>query len=128
MQVIQKLFEHGTSVQKDLMVITMKDNILQLSMHMYGCRVVQKVRESRLTVVRETSWTNLLFLQAIENITSEQQTAFVGELEKHVLQCVKDANGNHVRSFPPVFMSPLVLIVDDRPSSGHSKDHRESIA
>ena len=35
-------------------------------------------------------------MQAIENVTPEQQSIFVKELTDNVLQCVKDANGNHV--------------------------------
>jgi pumilio RNA-binding family len=43
MQVIQKLFEHGTQVQKTVLANTMEGHILALSLQMYGCRVVQKV-------------------------------------------------------------------------------------
>ena len=42
-QVIQKLFEHGTQVQKTVLANAMEGHILPLSMQMYGCRVVQKV-------------------------------------------------------------------------------------
>ena len=42
-QVIQKLFEHGTQVQKTVLANTMDGHILPLSLQMYGCRVVQKV-------------------------------------------------------------------------------------
>ncbi|KAH7103882.1 ARM repeat-containing protein [Auriculariales sp. MPI-PUGE-AT-0066] len=73
--VIQKLFEHGSPVQKTALAKTMEGHILQLSLQMYGCRVVQK---------------------AIEYITAEQQAIIVKELESHVLKCVLDANGNHV--------------------------------
>ncbi|KAI6022683.1 armadillo-type protein [Pisolithus marmoratus] len=73
--VIQKLFEHGTQVQKTILANTMEGHILPLSLQMYGCRVVQK---------------------AVEFILPEQQGAFVKELDPHVLKCVKDANGNHV--------------------------------
>ncbi|KIM65290.1 hypothetical protein SCLCIDRAFT_113342 [Scleroderma citrinum Foug A] len=73
--VIQKLFEHGTQVQKTILANTMEGHILTLSLQMYGCRVVQK---------------------AVEFILPEQQGAFVKELDPHVLKCVKDANGNHV--------------------------------
>ncbi|TFK54861.1 ARM repeat-containing protein [Heliocybe sulcata] len=73
--VIQKLFEHGTQVQKTLLANTMEGHILGLSLQMYGCRVVQK---------------------AVEYILPEQQGLFVKELEPHVMRCVKDANGNHV--------------------------------
>ncbi|THH16351.1 hypothetical protein EW146_g4279 [Bondarzewia mesenterica] len=73
--VIQKLFEHGTQVQKTVLANAMETHILALSMQMYGCRVVQK---------------------AVEYVLPEQQALFVKELEPHVLKCVKDANGNHV--------------------------------
>lgn len=43
LQVIQKLFEHGTQVQKTVLANAMEGHILPLSLQMYGCRVVQKV-------------------------------------------------------------------------------------
>ncbi|THG99761.1 hypothetical protein EW026_g2633 [Hermanssonia centrifuga] len=73
--VVQKLFEHGTQMQKTLLANTMEGHILPLSLQMYGCRVVQK---------------------AVENVSPEQQSIFVKELDASVLRCVKDANGNHV--------------------------------
>lgn len=42
--VVQKLFEYGSQPQRALLAATMKGRILQLSLDMYGCRVVQKVR------------------------------------------------------------------------------------
>lgn len=45
LQVIQKLFEHGTQVQKTVLANAMENHILSLSLQMYGCRVVQKVRK-----------------------------------------------------------------------------------
>jgi len=50
-------------------------HVLQLSLQMYGCRVVQK---------------------ALEVISPEQQALLVKELEGHVMKCIKDQNGNHV--------------------------------
>ena len=41
--VIQKFFEHGNQPQKKILANQMKGRILELSMQMYGCRVVQKV-------------------------------------------------------------------------------------
>jgi hypothetical protein len=41
--VIQKMFEHGTQVQKSVLANTMEGHILTLSTQLYGCRVVQKV-------------------------------------------------------------------------------------
>lgn len=43
-KVVQKLFEHGTGPQKAAMIAAMETHILHLSLHMYGCRVIQKVR------------------------------------------------------------------------------------
>ncbi|EIW85172.1 ARM repeat-containing protein [Coniophora puteana RWD-64-598 SS2] len=73
--VIQKLFEHGTQIQKSALANTLEGHVLPLSLQMYGCRVIQK---------------------AIEFILPEQQGKFVRELEPHLARCVKDANGNHV--------------------------------
>jgi len=73
--VIQKLFEYSTPLQRDLLCDVMEGNILSLSLDMYGCRVVQK---------------------AIDCGSIQQQAAIVGELNGHILQCVKDSNGNHV--------------------------------
>jgi len=44
--VIQKLFEYGTQIQKTALANTMEGHVLQLSLQMYGCRVVQKVISS----------------------------------------------------------------------------------
>lgn len=41
--VIQKFFEHGNQSQKKVLASQMKGHILDLSLQMYGCRVVQKV-------------------------------------------------------------------------------------
>jgi pumilio RNA-binding family len=41
--VIQKFFEHGSSSQKKALAQQMEGNVLNLSLQMYGCRVVQKV-------------------------------------------------------------------------------------
>merc|ERR1719183_2031323 len=40
--VVQKLFDIGTSEQKRLLVLELKDELLRLSKETYGCRVVQK--------------------------------------------------------------------------------------
>jgi hypothetical protein len=41
--VIQKFFEHGNQVQKRILAEHMKNHVNELSVQMYGCRVVQKV-------------------------------------------------------------------------------------
>lgn len=40
----------------------------------------------------------LIFFQAVEHISLEQQSLIVGELEPRILECVRDSNGNHVRT------------------------------
>jgi mRNA-binding protein PUF3 len=44
--VIQKLFEFGSDEQKAALVSKMEGHVLNLSLQMYGCRVVQKVRST----------------------------------------------------------------------------------
>ncbi|KAE9391653.1 ARM repeat-containing protein [Gymnopus androsaceus JB14] len=73
--VVQKLFEHGTQLQKTRLAGEMEGRVLALSKQMYGCRVVQK---------------------AIECILPDQQAAIVRELEPHIMECIHDPNGNHV--------------------------------
>ncbi len=41
--VIQKFFEHGSQVQKKILASLMTGKVVDLSMQMYACRVVQKV-------------------------------------------------------------------------------------
>lgn len=75
--VIQKFFENeiGTQAQKSALAKQMSGHVLQLSLQMYGCRVVQK---------------------ALEQIGPDEQSELVKELDGHVLKCIKDQNGNHV--------------------------------
>ncbi|KAJ7582685.1 armadillo-type protein [Mycena floridula] len=73
--VIQKLFEHGTSLQKAILANALEGHALMFSLHVYGCRVIQK---------------------GIECMTPEQQGTLVRELEPHTLKCIQDINGNHV--------------------------------
>ena len=37
------MFEHGTPAQRECLIAQMTGHILELSLQMYGCRVVQKV-------------------------------------------------------------------------------------
>lgn len=43
LDVIQKFFEQGNQAQKTAMGKVLEGHVLQLSLQMYGCRVVQKV-------------------------------------------------------------------------------------
>lgn len=49
--VIQKLFEHGTQKQKKMLAELMLKRIADLSVQMYSCRVVQKVRHARISQI-----------------------------------------------------------------------------
>jgi pumilio RNA-binding family len=42
--VIQKLFDHGGPDQREALASFLVGHAVQLSLQMYGCRVVQKVR------------------------------------------------------------------------------------
>ena len=50
--VIQKFFEHGNQVHKKIFAGMMKGKIPELSLQMYGCRVVQKVNIKRRPLPR----------------------------------------------------------------------------
>jgi hypothetical protein len=49
--------------------------VLNLSLQMYSCRVVQR---------------------ALEALPMERRIALVRELQDHAMRCVRDQNGNHV--------------------------------
>ena len=75
--VLQKLFEYGTLEQCEGLARMLENQCVQLSMQMYGCRVVQK---------------------ALEYVGTDRLIAIVSEFENPpvLLRCVHDANGNHV--------------------------------
>jgi pumilio RNA-binding family len=75
--VLQKLFEFGTPDQCESLARLLTNQCVQLSMQMYGCRVVQK---------------------ALEYVGTDRLIAIVGEFENPpvLLRCVHDSNGNHV--------------------------------
>lgn len=65
----------GLEDQKKKLTEQIRGHVLQLSLQMYGCRVIQK---------------------AIEMLDEDEQLRLVGELQGHIMKCVKDQNGNHV--------------------------------
>jgi len=73
--VIQKFFEQGSQVQKTALAKILEGHVLQLSLQMYGCRVVQK---------------------ALEYVLVDQQIRLVRELDGQVIRCARDAQSNHV--------------------------------
>lgn len=70
-----------------------RGHILELSVQMYGTRVVQKAS----CTTRTTSDVRLTFpAQALEHVVPDVQRAIMRELEGSVLTCAKDQNANHV--------------------------------
>lgn len=61
--------------QKNLLCKQIQGKVKELSLHMYGCRVIQK---------------------ALEVITFDKQMAIMDELRENVTACVQNQNGNHV--------------------------------
>ena len=43
--VIQKLLEYGNDEQRERLAVVFKGQVLTLTLHMYGCRVIQKALE-----------------------------------------------------------------------------------
>ena len=73
--VIQKLLDFGSPGVKADIRDTLKGEMLQLSLQMYGCRVVQK---------------------ALEALDEQDIPALLAEFHHNVLSCIHDQNGNHV--------------------------------
>ncbi|GJT69158.1 pumilio homolog 2-like protein [Tanacetum coccineum] len=69
--VLQKFFEHGMPPQRRELAGKLLGRVLTLSLSMYGCR-------------------------AIEVVDMDQKIKMVGELDGHIMRCVRDQNGNHV--------------------------------
>ncbi len=65
--VLQKLFEYGTPEQCETLALLLSGQSVQLSMQMYGCRVVQK---------------------ALEYVSTQRLIVLVSEFENPQVQCV----------------------------------------
>mmetsp|Transcript_11949 Transcript_11949/g.14504 ORF Transcript_11949/g.14504 Transcript_11949/m.14504 type:complete len:476 (-) Transcript_11949:316-1743(-) len=89
--VVQKLLDPrvGTAPQQlKLCDNAIKGNVLDLSTHMYGCRVVQKLVEQIFGARKPTSNSRLY--------DPDYQDSLLSELISNVGECVRDQNGNHV--------------------------------
>ena len=75
--VFQKIFEKGLEHQKRQLLNLLEGRIIDLSLHSFGCRVIQK---------------------AIEYIATkaEEQKKFMNEINGDCLELIKNQNGNHV--------------------------------
>jgi hypothetical protein len=73
--VVQKLLDFGTSKMKADIRDTLEGEMVELSLQMYGCRVVQK---------------------ALEALDEDDLPRLLQEFHHNVLRCIYDQNGNHV--------------------------------
>ena len=73
--VVQKLLDFGSPQVRASIRDTLEGEMLQLSLQMYGCRVVQK---------------------ALEALDFEDLSRLLSEFHHNVLSCIHDQNGNHV--------------------------------
>lgn len=73
--VVQKLLDFGTPKMKAEIQSTLEGEMVQLSLQMYGCRVVQK---------------------ALEALSEDDLPRLLREFHHNVLSCIHDQNGNHV--------------------------------
>jgi len=73
--VVQKVLTCGIPTARDAVAIQLKGHCVTLSLHVYGCRVVQK---------------------ALDELPPKQALDIVTEFRTNVLNCVHDQNGNHV--------------------------------
>lgn len=88
--VVQKLLDDNVGSpeqQKRLCIAAVKGSLLELSLHMYGCRVVQKVVEQMFGKGVRASHPVL---------STAEQNEMLLELKGSVMRCVQDQNGNHV--------------------------------
>ena len=73
--VVQKLLDFGSPQVRASIRDTLEGEMLQLSLQMYGCRVVQK---------------------ALEALSDSDLSRLLCEFHHNVLSCIHDQNGNHV--------------------------------
>uniref|UniRef100_A0A8R7K0Q7 PUM-HD domain-containing protein n=1 Tax=Triticum urartu TaxID=4572 RepID=A0A8R7K0Q7_TRIUA len=72
--VIQKLLAHGPRVYFGILIANLMGHVLDLSLHLYGCRVIQK---------------------AFEISGIDQQIEMAKELESNLFKCIFDQHANH---------------------------------
>ncbi|XP_048540357.1 pumilio homolog 1-like [Triticum urartu] len=72
--VVQKLLEHGPPVYFRILIANLMGHVLDLSLHLYGCRVIQK---------------------AFEISEIDQQIEMAKELDSNLFKCICDQHANH---------------------------------
>jgi len=93
--VVQKILELGTTEQRLALFQCAKKKITELSLHTYGCRVIQKI------------------LEEFKN-TPQVQDEIISELKTQTLKLIEDQNGNHViqKCFETISSDKLKFIID----------------
>lgn len=104
--VVQKLLDFGTSKMKDDLRDTLEGEMLQLSLQMYGCRVVQK---------------------ALETLDDSDVPKLLTEFHNNVLSCIHDQNGNHVIQKCVEVMCKKVKKATDRGDANQARFFDEQI-
>jgi len=122
----QKFLEHASIEQRCEMIRALRGHVLMLTMHMYGCRVIQKAldvldersihdaannnnnnnnnnntspandTDSSPSSVNSPQPSSPLLTPNQRQLLNSTQLALVSELDGHLLAAIKDQNGNHV--------------------------------
>ena len=86
---LQKLLAVGTPEQQLSLIDTaVEGNVLELSLHMYGCRTVQAMVTHVFCTPNGQLNTQVLSV--------ERQDKMLMELDEEVMRCAQDQNANHV--------------------------------
>eukprot|EP01082_Thalassiosira_pseudonana_P010303 g9249.t1.1.5e17418a g9249 g9249.t1 contig36:204652-206381(+) len=73
---LQAIFENGTeTMKKELMAAIYEEDVMNLSLHMHGCRVIQR---------------------AMRTLDRDDLTKLISEFHEKVITLIHDPNGNHV--------------------------------
>jgi pumilio RNA-binding family len=93
--VVQKILELGNGEQRLALFQCAKNKITELSLHTYGCRVIQKILEEFKS-------------------NKQIQDEIISELKQQTLKLIEDQNGNHViqKCFETIPSEKLKFIVD----------------
>lgn len=96
--VIQKLLSEGQPGQQEQLVkAALEGNMLELSKHMYACRVIQKLIEKVFSSSASSRGVGSgEDAPGARLYSATYQDALLKELDGSIVDCVQDQNGNHV--------------------------------
>lgn len=96
--VLQKILDRGNEEMRSKLWFALKGEVMELSLQMYSCRVVQK---------------------AVEKLSDENLFDLIEEFRGNVLQLIEDQNGNHV-------CQKLIEALSKRSKSSMSHDNMDA--